>query len=398
MMDLDETQQAAVEMALRSRVSILTGGPGTGKTTTVRALLAKLQETLGLCVALCAPTGKAARRLAEVTETAAYTVHRLLGLRGDHVETASLPADYVIVDESSMLDVHLAATLAATCHSGNGRILFVGDADQLPSVGPGRVLADLIESGTLPYTRLTKLHRAAEGSWICRNAPRIRDGLMPELGGSHDFAFWGASSAEEVERLAVELVASILPASGVNGSVVLTPRRAEVAASAMELNTLLQARLNPDDGQEAWKDRDRVIRAGDKVIQTRNDYELGVFNGETGVANGYHKTKEGLRLQVMFDGHDRPLFYTREQSWALQLAYALTIHRSQGSEWPWAVVICHSSHGRMLSRQLLYTAVTRAKQGVILLGDEQGIVSALKNVSPLFRRTGLIERLKAAAT
>lgn len=405
---LDPSQEAAVELLLEARVGIVTGGPGTGKTTTLRTALDRLDalpapkrddETRDFArYRLAAPTGKAARRMGEATGREAVTIHRLLdygprfdgrgvGFRRD--ENSPIEADLVVVDESSMIDVRLGAALMRAIDFGRTRLVLVGDADQLPSVGPGRVFADLIESGEVPVARLSTLHRAAAGSWVCANAPVVLEGSRPSLLERSDFRWVPAEAAVDAARLAVEVIARDLPARGIEGAQLLVPQRTG-SAGVDSLNKTLQAELNPPrPGEKAWKREGFELRPGDRVIQTVNSYELGVMNGEVGEV-----LRADSELVVDFDG--REVAYNAMTVAGLRLAYALTIHKSQGSEWPWVVVLCHSTHAYMLSRQLLYTAITRAKKGVVLVGDERGLDLALMNVAPTKRNTTLVERLKGA--
>lgn len=418
-------------MALRERVSIITGGPGTGKSTTLRIILDRADADPGLAAAvpkrrpcidcdgsgcdtctwqdswggsdygdaptryeLAASTGKAARRMMETTSRPARTVHRLLEYSpraGGFQRNADNPINtgLVVIDETSMLDVELAHALFGAIDDNRTRLVLIGDSDQLPSVGPGRVFGDLVDSGEVPVARLTTLHRAAATSWICRNAPRVLAGELPELRDGADFQWHSAPDRLDAASRIVSLVTAELPGKGIHGAQVLVPQNPG-PAGVDALNQSLQAHLNPLRKSElAWGKAPRELRVRDRVIQTKNDYELGVMNGEVGVVREISRE----RISVDFDGRD-PVGYDRGRAEHLALAYALTTHRAQGSEWPWVVVLCHSTHSFMLSRSLLYTALTRAKVGVVLVGDKPGLERAVANVQPTKRNTSLIERLR----
>ncbi len=392
---LDPSQRRAVDLMLRAPVGVVTGGPGRGKTHCTRVALDELERS-GAVVALAASTGKAARRLAEATGREAVTVHRLLGYplgayRGGFMYGPGneLGVDVVIVDEASMIDVQLAAALFEAVRPPT-RVILVGDADQLPSVGEGRVLADLIASGKCPVARLTHVHRAAAESWVCTQAPVILAGKMPDLAPRPDFRWIECESRQAaVDALVNEAVERASDAQ------VLIPQTVGPAGTKV-INRRLQRLLRGDAIGRTMQVVDEgdegrfTLAAGDRVIQTRNDYTRGVMNGELGRV--VHVDDEGVR--VAFD--TGPVFFDRPGSRYLRLAYALTVHRLQGSECPWAIVFCHSTHSRMLDRSLLYTAVTRAKQGVVLVGDRVGLERAVRNVSSRRRNTGLAERLRAA--
>lgn len=423
---LDPSQRTAVDMAKREPISIITGGPGTGKSTCLRTLLDEIDaaprakpKPARACIdcdgsgcetclwqdgwrpseygeprtryELASATGKAARRMFETTGREARTIHRMLewGPTGFHRNREyPLDTDLVVIDEASMVSIDLADSLFAALAAGT-RLLLVGDAAQLPSVGPGRVFGDLVDSGEVPVARLTTLHRAAQKSWICRNAPRVLAGEIPELRDVDDFQWQPAAAREDAASRIVSLVTAELPKRGIHGAQVLVPQNPG-PAGVDALNQSLQFHLNPPrKGELAWGKAPRELRPRDRVIQTKNDYEIGVFNGEVGVV----RAVERERIVVDFDGRD-PVAYDRGRAERLSLAYALTVHRSQGSEWPWVVVCCHSTHSFMLSRSLLYTALTRAKVGVVLVGDMPGLRHAIGNVQPIKRNTSLVERLR----
>lgn len=399
MITLDQSQRAALDLVLRSRVAILTGGPGTGKTTVCHHLLAELSERDGLLpheIALCSPTGKAAKRLAEQTHRPASTIHRLLGYDPSaggfiHDATDRLPYRLILVDEASMIDAELGAALLCAVADG-ARVVFVGDVDQLPSVGPGRVLADVIDSGTIPTARLTQIHRVDERSWISRNARRVLEGKAPVIAEDSKDFFW--TPCDDAEHVADEIERLCLAEPSTQ---VLAPQKSG-ACGVEALNKRLQAaRLPPPknaaecDETPAWRlSDDSEMREGDRVIHVKNDYKLGVMNGETG---------DVVRLDERMcrvDLGDRIVDYARGQAKNLRLAYALTIHKSQGSEYEHVAIPVHTSHSFMLSRSLLYTAITRGKKTVRLVGDDTGLQRAGRNKQAQRRQTGLRRLLEQA--
>lgn len=398
---LTPDQETAVSMILEEPLCLFTGLPGSGKSASLNQAVQRMRAQRQT-VLLAAPTGKAARRLSEATGEVATTVHRMLEYHPDegfrYNDADKLAADQVVIDEASMLDNELAAAVFSAINPYRTRVCFTGDDNQLPSVGCGRVLGDLIESGLVPRVNLTQVHRAAAESWVCRAAPLIRDGVCPDLTETKDFAFWQASSLEDCEEAVLEAVLGINQAHNLIPTVI-TPRRQKVPASAETLNLKLQQVLNPYGEPTPYRTGDgAVIRLGDTLIQRSNDYLLGVFNGEIGtaleVSRGNGK-EDNERLQVMFEAHEERSALSRLQGFKTRLGYALTAHGTQGSGFPWVIVICHSGHNKMLTRQILYTMVTRASKGVILIGDRYGVQKALNTNSPPSRKTGLVERLKA---
>lgn len=404
---LDPSQLRAVELALTARVGIITGGPGVGKTTITRATLDRLDEARDNALRmdhtswtsnpvapylLAAPTGKAARRMSEATGREAMTIHRLLkygmGKPWGHTRHYPLATACVIVDEASMVDVELAAALFDAIDPETTRLILVGDRNQLPSVGAGKVFADLISSGAVPVAELTTLHRSAAESWVCRNAPLVLEGSAPDLRPLPDFQWANVPTAYAAAQAALSWSRQM------EAQILIPQRTTDCGTNAV--NRLVQAETNPKRQGEAAvtvKGRDEAgsyeIRPRDRVIQTKNDYDRDVMNGETGVV--LDVTETGA-VTVDFDG--REVVLTGLDVHRLQLAYALTIHKSQGSEWPWVVVVCHSSHTHMLSRALLYTAITRAKKGVVLVGDEKGLERALGNDRDARRNTTLAQRIQ----
>jgi exodeoxyribonuclease V alpha subunit len=398
---LSDEQRQAVATAATSGCFVLTGGPGVGKTTTTRALVRCL-KALGRSVALAAPTGKAARRLGEVVGLEARTLHRLLGAGPSgfrHNADDPLPFDVLIVDEASMLDTQLARAVVRAIGPGS-QLILVGDADQLPSVGPGQVLRDALASGRVPSARLETVFRQAALSQIVTNAHRIRQGLLPELAppialtqrvGGSDCVFVPAP-AERVATVAAEWASVRLPR-------LLGVPAGEVQAIAplvrvcQTLNSQLQERLNPPRGQGERPHGALPLRVGDRVIQTHNNYLLGVFNGDTGTVTAIDHSA-GLTVDF---GDGRVVEYSSGDLLDLDHAYGLTVHRAQGSEWPGVVVLASSSFGPILSRNLLYTAITRARRAVVIVGDQAAIAQAVARTRDQERVTGLPVLLQIGA-
>ncbi|MEO3973971.1 ATP-dependent RecD-like DNA helicase [Streptomyces sp. CAU 1734] len=398
--ELAPEQQAAVRLALTSRVAVLTGGPGCGKSFTVRSVV-ELARAKRAKVVLAAPTGRAAKRLAELTGAEASTVHRLLELKpgGDAAFDRDRPldADLVVVDEASMLDLLLANKLVKAVAPG-AHLLLVGDVDQLPSVGAGEVLRDLLaEDGPVPSVRLTRIFRQAQQSGVVTNAHRINSGSQPVTTGLSDFFLFVEEETEDAGRLTVDVAARRIPAK-----FGLDPRRDVQVLAPMHrgpagagtLNGLLQQAITPARPDVAEKRfGGRIFRVGDKVTQIRNNYEKGengVFNGTVGVVTSLHL--EDQRLTVLTD-EDEEIPYDFDELDELAHAYAVTIHRSQGSEYPAVVIPVTTGAWMMLQRNLLYTAVTRARKLVVLVGSRKAIGQAVRTVSAGRRFTALDHRL-----
>ncbi len=391
---LHDDQRAAVNMALTSTVSILTGGPGCGKSHTVR-VIAATARAMGGRVTLTAPTGKAAKRLSELTGLPAMTVHRMLAHQPDPdalFDQVPAQADLIVVDEASMLDLHLATRLSSAVPSGS-HLLLVGDSDQLPSIGPGSVLADLLRVEEIPRVRLTHVFRQADGSGIIRNAHRIRAGRLPATPGGGGFWFEELDDPEAVAERVVHLATVAIPRKqGVEpGQVqVLCPMRKGSAGTA-ELGRKLQERLNPAAAgrPEHWYGTS-AFRVGDRVMPIRNNYDKGVFNGETGTVTGI--TPEQRLVEILIDDGDT-VTYGFDELDDLTHAYAISVHRSQGSEYPFVVApIVAESGGIMLRRRLLYTLVTRARSWVVLVGERKALELAVARLGDR-RNTGLTRRL-----
>ncbi|WP_461296476.1 SF1B family DNA helicase RecD2 [Streptomyces harbinensis] len=398
--ELAPEQEGAVRLALTEKVAVLTGGPGCGKSFTVRSIV-ELARARRAKVVLAAPTGRAAKRLAELTGAEASTVHRLLELKpgGDAAFDRDRPldADLVVVDEASMLDLLLANKLVKAVAPG-AHLLLVGDVDQLPSVGAGEVLRDLLADGSpVPSVRLTRIFRQAQQSGVVTNAHRINAGKPPVTRGLGDFFLFAEEDTEEAGKLAVDVAARRVPARfGLDPRrdvQVLTPMHRGPAGAGV-LNGLLQQAVTPArPGLPEKRFGGRVFRVGDKVTQIRNNYEKGangVFNGTVGVVTALDPDEQ--RLVVRTD-EDEEVGYEFGELDELAHAYAVTIHRSQGSEYPCVVVPVTTSAWMMLQRNLLYTAVTRAKRLVVLVGSRRALEQAVRSVSAGRRCTGLAMRL-----
>ncbi len=399
--ELSDEQREAIEQAARERVMILTGGPGTGKTTTLRAMVA-LFLAMGKTVALASPTGRAAQRLSEVTGREARTIHRLLEFDPSQMafkrgEEWPLDADVIVIDESSMIDVVLANNLLKAVDL-KSQLILVGDVDQLPSVGPGTVLKDLINSGVAPVARLTQVFRQAAESLIVQNAHRINRGEYPQLirpgERQSDCYFIEAEEPDQIVSLVVNSVAQSLPKrfgyDPKKDIQVLAPmNRGRVGATY--LNQVLQQALNPPgQGKTEFSRAGRILRVGDKVIQRVNNYKLEVFNGDMGTIEAIDLEDQALAVRFA----DRLVFYDYADALELAHGFAVSVHKSQGSEYPAIVIPLHSSHFLMLSRNLLYTALTRAKQTVVMIGMAKALGIAMHNQVAVHRYTGLVRELR----
>ena len=396
-LQLAPSQKAAVSAAGKHGVLVMTGGPGTGKTTTVQAVLNALSQQ-GCKIVLAAPTGRAAKRLSEATGREAQTVHRLLeatGNRGGRAmfgrnEENPLDADAVIIDEVSMMDILMMYYLLRAVPKGC-RVVLVGDVDQLPAVGPGSVLKDIIRSETVPVVRLTEIFRQAGQSPIVTNAHRINRGQFPDVRTSRDFQLREADDDEAAARLVVDLCSQELEREGVDvrrDVQVLSPMH-RLACGVENLNKLLQAALNPPSPYKSeLSSGGRIFRVGDKVMQTRNDYDKGVFNGDIGLV----ADMDDEMVLIRYPDGDVP--YDRSEMDALTPAYAMSVHKSQGSEYPIVILTLVSGHYIMLQRNLLYTAITRARRRVILVGSSAALGTAVGNDRTRRRHSLLAERLR----
>lgn len=396
---LSDSQRAAVKKALESKLAVLTGGPGTGKTTITQTFL-QIVRSKKLKVCLCAPTGKAAKRMAEATGMETKTIHRTLEfspMEGGFQRNQENPleADLVVVDESSMIDIVLMQNLLAAIPD-HAALLIIGDVDQLPSVGAGAVLADIIGSEVVPTMRLTEIFRQAATSKIIVNAHRINEGKMPlpnEPGEDSDFYFIPARSPEEVYDKLLKVVTDRLPKSfgfdPIRDIQVLSPmNRASLGTQA--LNSELQLRLNVGDGAKVTK-FGMTYMVGDKVIQTTNNYDKEVFNGDIGTIRSVSREDETLLIDI----DDRLVEYDFSDLDEVSLAYATTIHKSQGSEYPVVVIPLAMQHYNLLQKNLIYTGVTRGKKMVVVVGEPRALSMAINNKNSRSRLTGLAQKLAA---
>lgn len=420
-MDLDEHQVEAVKEAVRNGVLVITGGPGTGKTTTINTII-KYFESEGMDIFLAAPTGRAAKRMSETTGFEARTIHRMLELNGgvegnagfERNEQNPLETDVIIIDEMSMVDISLMYSLLKAIVAGT-RLILVGDVNQLPSVGPGNVLKDIIDSGLFHTVMLTKIFRQASTSDIIVNAHKINRGEPVELDNkSMDFFFLKRYDADKIINVTLQLILQKLPkfvGASMMDIQVLTPMRKGLLG-VERLNTVLQMYLNPPDKRKKEKEHGTTLfREGDKVMQIKNNYQLeweirskyglcidkgtGVFNGDTGIIEEINDFAE--TVTVCFD-EGRMVEYSYKLLEELELAYAVTIHKSQGSEYPAVVIPLLSGPRMLMNRNLLYTAVTRAKKCVTIVGNDTTFEQMIANNSQLKRYSGLRDRLVEDAT
>lgn len=399
---LAEAQRQAIYASLEHGVFVLTGGPGTGKTTVVKGILNVLEQA-GCRILLAAPTGRAARRLADSAGHPAATVHRLLeyqptgdGLCFGKDDSDPLDAEAIIIDEASMLDINLTYHLLKAV-PGGCRLIFVGDVDQLPSVGAGSVLKDMIRSGKMPVVRLENVFRQAEVSPIVRNAHKINRGQMPDFlaGAGSEFALEEFANEQDAAEFVARTYAQLTSGGDWRRVQVLTPMHKN-PCGVQNLNKLLQKYLNPPSANKLEVNiPGNVLRVGDKVMQIRNNYEKDVFNGDIGRVIKI----DGKNVTVSFP--ERPegdyVTYAQGEVEELQLAYAMSVHKSQGSEYPYVILLMVQSHYIMLQRNLLYTAVTRAKEKVLIVGSKNAVRTAVENDKTKRRYSLLAERLQESS-
>lgn len=392
---LAHKQREAVVCSLQSGLLVITGGPGTGKTTVVQAII-RLAEQEGLRIMLCAPTGRAAKRLAETTDRKAKTIHRLLvpeGVAGrrqifEYNETKLLPADLVIVDEVSMLDMdmlyHLLQALSPRC-----RCILVGDADQLPSVGAGAVLHDIIQSDVVPVVRLNTIFRQKEGGRIVTNAHLINGGNMPVVNEDEEFRFVEIENEQQGADVVCRLFAAEVAETKDKFAVQVLSPMYKNPCGVDALNAMMQSAVNgPQQGKSEYASGTIVFRTGDKVMQKQNNYDKGVFNGDIGEIFAVQDHVVYVRYP------EQDVKYEGQELDEITLAYAITVHKSQGSEYHTVIMTLVNSHAIMLQRNLLYTAVTRAKSKVILVGTKTALRTAVQNIRTSRRFTLLAQRLR----
>lgn len=393
--NFSDSQKQAILMTIKNKVSIITGGPGVGKTTIVKNII-KILKHLSKYITLCAPTGRAAKKLTESSGFEAKTIHRLLeyrpGMGAKYNQDYQLNTDFLIIDETSMVDVSLMNTLLKAVPSSAG-ILFVGDIDQLPSVGPGSVLADMINSTIIPTTRLTEIFRQAQTSKIITNAHRINKGALPYYQNKpgDDFFFIELNEAEEIIERMLSIISDKLPQlykfNSIHDIQVLVPMNRGILG-VKNLNLILQERLNSNK-EPVIASMGVNYRIGDKIIQTINNYDKEVFNGDIGFIQNINL--EDGEVFIKFD--DRLITYDRNELDEIDLAYAISIHKSQGSEYPVIITPITTQHYPLLERNLLYTGVTRGKKMVILIGQKKALFMAIKKVSAAKRITNLNQKL-----
>jgi exodeoxyribonuclease V alpha subunit len=398
--ELAVDQRKALAAATQEKVLVITGGPGTGKTTIVRGIL-ELYATRGRRCLLCAPTGRAAKRLHETTGREAKTIHRLLEFNPmmggfERTDTNPLEVDLLVVDETSMVDTALMNALlrALPAHAS---VVLVGDTDQLPSVGPGSVLGDMIISAVVPVVRLRQIFRQAGQSHIVQAAHAIRDGEIPASAPTPqgDFFFIESSTPETIIEKMLTMITDRIPSKfgldRLRDIQVLTPmNRSELGTQL--LNARLQSVLNPKSNAAEVERFGRLYRVGDKVMQTQNNYTKDVFNGDVGVITNINDTEREVTIE--YDG--KPLIYDFEELDEITLSYAVTIHKSQGSEYPAVIIPLHTQHWMMLRRNLLYTGVTRGKKLVVVIGSRSALEIAIQNADTATRWTMLPERIRKA--
>jgi exodeoxyribonuclease V alpha subunit len=397
-------QLQSILQANQRGVSVITGGPGTGKTTSTRAICA-LWEDMSISYKLCAPTGRAAKRLAEATRCKASTIHRLLAYDPftntfRHNAENPIQADAVLIDEASMVDISMFSKFLSALPMGC-RLVVVGDVNQLPSVGPGRILGDLIDSGVFPVTQLDRVYRQESGSTIVSVAHGILGQATPSLPpspkGGHNCMMIEASTPKAITDALVDLFTTKFPKRGIKpfDVQILTPMR-ERGVGVKDLNPILQQVLNAESpDKDEMHDQGRIFRVGDRVMQIRNNYNLGeegIFNGDIGCIT--EADDSSGTLHVDYEGENNLVMYKDDDLDDLVLAYAATIHKSQGCEFPVVIVILHDSHWNMLQNNLIYTAITRARNMCILIGSHSALDQGVQNIKQRLRYTGLVAELQ----
>jgi exodeoxyribonuclease V alpha subunit len=404
-MQFTSEQQAAVDLCLREKFAIVTGGPGTGKSTTSRAIIEAFQQCGARVIACAAPTGKAARRLHECTGIKATTIHRMLST--DNTDDINL----CLIDEASMIDVALAEQLLSLLPD-TAHLVFVGDVNQLPSVGPGKVLSDLIAAG-IPTAHLTQVHRQAAGSQIIQIAHAIHEGRVPEISNDSDAFFFEIPDANRIPEQVVRLVTSAIPQKfGIPSDdiAVIVPQYGKSTTTGCgihRLNAELQAALNPPDfytQERRWDlttDRvtiSRTLREGDRLVWTSNDYqETGFVNGDETVVEAIYDGINDSGKQETFVTLQGAMKSVPFSNLTASHGWTISVHKSQGSEYKAAIVVVHSSFARMNTRRLIYTAITRAKQLLCIVGEKHAFARAIHNTHENERRTALVERLQEEA-
>lgn len=398
---LASQQRNAVYMSLKSGISILTGGPGTGKTQTTNTMVQCIYDVKPHArVVLLAPTGKASRRMTELTNREASTIHRGIGLNGfnDSAELEEIDADFVFVDESSMIDAYVFNALLSNI-SDSTRLIFIGDHEQLPSVGPGLILRDLIDSGKIPVTRLTQIFRQAEDSQIVMNSHRIIQGEKENITfdrSKRDFIFVENKDKLAVKNLIIKSIENSMKNLGykMNEISVLSPmRKGDLGTD--ELNRIIQAKFNPpSDKPEYIVNSLKTLRVGDRIMQTINNYDLRVMNGDVGEITGIYSDDGELVIEAQYPDKDEPVIYSEKCIDEIELAYAITIHKSQGSEFPVVIIPIFSTQYSMLNRNIIYTGITRAKKMVVLIGTKDTLFKSMDKGDIVERNSRIKEKIQ----
>ncbi len=392
-----DTQKQAIIMALTNKISILSGGPGSGKTTTAKLVVDAIKEfNPNAKIELAAPTGKAATRLSEGMDRESKTIHRLIGLKGfgeKETQLKEVNADFLIIDEASMIDIYLFYSILSVIDYKT-QVLIIGDHNQLPSIGPGLVLKDLIESKIIPCIILEEVYRQENGSEIVKNADKVIYGKKDlELEGSNDFIFIETKSIAEIQENIISNIENLIRLGyEINDIQVITPMN-KGGIGALELNRIIQGKFNSKEiyESEIRVGATKVFRPKDKVMQITNNYNLGVFNGEVGEIQWTSETTEGVKVSVDFG--NKQIIYTNENLYELVLAYAITVHKSQGSEFDAVIMPIHSTQSLLLNRSLVYTAWTRSREKLICIGDKDELYKSIDRTETLERNSQLKDKL-----